>query len=234
MIDILLVNPTLNAYKFVDFFKEKGITYNIVITNGHLVSYDIDSEFLYNYNTSPALGNDKTFKSAVGFNLAGQRLVEKLTQEDKILLANVKDKSTARLENWSRGNEPDGAWLFETVSYKGRHVLNCCLLLREGKWVLLRNQSITHFETQVEYAFEALDDMGIKNGPAQIIINKDETISIRTFPIDNNDTQRSIKRHFIDIWNVILQREVEAPKRALLAYYDWAERFGPTKKFQFA
>ena len=234
MIDILLVNPTLNAYKFVDLFKEKGITYNIVITNGHLVSFDIDSEFLYNYNTSPALGDDKTFISAVGFNLAGQRVIEKLTQADKILLSNVKDKTTARLENWNTGDEPEGTWLFETVSYKGRHVLNCCLIFKEGKWLLFKNHSTNpYFATQVEYAFEALDDMGITNGPAQVFINKDESISIRTFPIDSTNTQSLIKKHFIDIWNVILQREVETPKRALLAYYDWAERFGPTKKFQF-
>ena len=159
-------------------------------------------------------------------------MVEKLTQADKILLSNVKDKAATRLENWNTGNEPDGTWVFETVSYKGRHVLNCGLLSREGNRHLVKKQSNPHFENQVEYAFEALDDMGIVNGPAQIFIYPDDSISMRLFPIDSLLTQNGIKRHFMDIWNVILQREVETPKRALLAYYDWAERFGPTKKFQ--
>ena len=131
MIDILLVNPTQDHYKFLDLFKEKGITYNIVITAGQLVSYSIDGEFLYNHNTGPSLSNDVTFKSAIGCNLAGQRLVEKLTQEDRILLSNLKDKATTRLKNWYDGSEQEWKFVFETSSYKGQHVLNCCLSLKE-------------------------------------------------------------------------------------------------------
>jgi hypothetical protein len=234
MIDILLVNPTQNHYNFLDFFKEKGITYNIVVTAGQLVSYSIDSKFLYNHNTGPPFSDDATFKSAIGCNLAGQRLVERLTQEDRILLSNLKDKATARLENWYNGSEQEGTFLFETVSYKGQHVLNCCLSFKEGKWTLFENQSAQEFVNKVEYAFKALDDMGIRNGPAQIFIDTGDGVSIRTYPVDDMHTQRLIKRHFMDIWNVILQREVEAPDQTLFAYHDWAERFGPTKKFQFA
>ena len=234
MIDILLVNPTENHYKFLDLFKEKGITYNIVVTAGHLASYHIDSKFLYNHNVGPSLSNDVTFKSAIGCNLAGQRLVEKLTQEDRILLSNLKDKATTRLKNWYSGAEQQGKLVFETVSYKGQHVLNCCLSFKEEKWTLFENQSDQDFVNKVEYAFEALDDMGIRNGPTQIFIDTGNGVSIRTFPLDGTPAHRFIKRHFMDIWNVILQREVDTPAKSLVAYQEWAEQFGPTKKFQFA
>jgi hypothetical protein len=101
---------------------------------------------------------------------------------------------------------------------------------KDAKWSLIKDQTLPFFINGVESAFAFLDSVGILNGPSQVFIEPNGTVSVRLVPKIN--TTKVSTRSFLDIWPYVLTLEVEQPKKAILAFYSWVERTGPAKQFQ--
>lgn len=231
MIDLLLVNPSPASIKLVDHLKQKELSYRIVITSGHMLGYVSADENIIDLN-STSVDSSLRFKSAVAWNRAGQRLVEFL--KDQIVLKNVNELSANRLRSYLSTNEfVPNSLIIETVSYKGKHVLASVMINKEGQWKLFKEQEHPYFVDSIEKAFSVLNENGVINGPAQVFINNNKHY-IKLCPIDSEYVQRSVKKHYIDIWPTILQLEVNDPEKTLSSFCKWDEEHGPSKKFQLA
>jgi hypothetical protein len=231
MIDLLLVNPSPNGIKLVNYLRPKELSYKIVITSGHMLGYASADENIIDLNTT-SVDSSLQFKSAVAWNHAGQRFVEFI--KDQIVLRNVDGLAENRLKSYLSISEfAENALIVETVSYKGRHVVNSVMVNNGGQWKLFKEQDHPYYIDSIEKAFNILDENGVINGPAQVFINENNHY-IKLCPVDSEYVQRSVKKHYADIWPVVLKLEVDNPKKTLLSFYDWTERHGSSKKFQLA
>jgi len=202
MIDLLLVNPTANATRFIDYLKERKLTYKIVVTGGVMLGY-VPHEHLIDLNTSP-IDTELKCKSAIAWNFAGQRFVEAINSQ--IVLTNTPHQSKERLMS-SAADVPivENSTIFETVSCKGKHVLLSAMIYKNGGWTLFKNQYHPFFIYNTKRAFTELDTIGVLNGPAQVFLCPTSKISsIKLHPIDSDYIYNSVTNHFIDVWLSVL------------------------------
>ena len=230
MIDLLLVNPTANAAKFINYLEERQLTYKVVVTGGAMLGY-VPLEHVIDLNTNP-IDPELKCKSAIAWNYAGQRFVEAINSQ--IVLANTHHQTKERLAS-NANNVPkvENSTIFETATYKGRHVLLSAMICKNDTWTLFKDQAHPFFIDNIERAFAELDAVGVLNGPAQVFLNpSDQSCSIKLRPVDSEYIYNAVTKHFFDIWPIVLLNEVDNPKKALLSFYDWAERKGSSKTYQ--
>jgi len=227
MTDILLVNPEAHADSYMRVLTDRGLTAQIIQTQGSLFAYPAEYNAI-NLN-SMALSTDVTYKSAIAWNKPGQLLIESMLP-GQVLLKNVGHVGLMRNYIKSPFNVEDGQ-IFNAVSYKGRHVLIDAILFKDAKWGLVTNQDSAKFANNIETVFAHLDTNGILNGPSQIFLEENGTYSIKLTPLRAVNEQYST-RSFLEIWLLILELEETNPKKAFNEFYNWAERTGSSKKFQ--
>jgi hypothetical protein len=225
MIDLLLVNPTANATKFIDYLEERKLTYKIVVTGGAMLGY-VPQEHLIDLNINP-IDTESTYKSAIAWNFAGQRFVEAINSQ--IVLANTPHQLKERLvSNAVDVPKVENSTIFETVTCKGKHVLLSAMIYKNGKWILFKDQAHPFFVDNVKRAFTELDSIGVLNGPALVFLcPTDKTCSIKLHPVDSDYIYNSVTNHFFDVWLPVLS--ASNPREA---FDDWVERNGSNKTYQ--
>jgi hypothetical protein len=225
MIDLLLLNPGEQAEPLCRALSANKISYQIVTTNGQMFAYPPELEIL-DLNTNPWDKSQK-YKSGIAWNSSGQRWLDGIS--DQIILNNrpIVDRKEYYLTSKF---EVELGKMFNILSYKGRHVIIDAFVYKDAKWNLIKDQTLPFFINGVEDAFAFLDSVGILNGPSQVFIEPNGTVSVRLVPKIN--TTKVSTRSFLDIWPYVLTLEVEQPKKAILAFYSWVERTGSAKQFQ--
>lgn len=232
MIDLLLINPNKRAYDTLLTFKSQGLTCKAVVTSGYA------SEALFvNEEDRVQLKEISTVTSAMAFGPNGHRIVEELNSSEKIVLGNLSTpgRFQKRLQDYFSFDTKvkTGTWLFETVSFKGRHVLCYSKVYTEAYgWRLIdrSKQDLPFFSGRIEEVFEYLDSMGVLNGPTQVFIDNESKFSIRfCFGIQQIE---KLQKHFSHIWPEVLAQEKKDTKLGMSAFYSWADRCGSSKRFE--
>lgn len=226
MIDLLMLNPGAQAGPLVRALEAGNVSYQILTTAGQMFAYPPGLNIL-DLNTSP-WDRSKIYKSALSWTNGGQRWLDSL--DDQIVLHNkpVIDRAEHYLSNKF---EFELGKLFNTISYKGQHVIIDAFVYKNAKWNVIKDQTLPFFINGVESAFTFLDSVGILNGPCQVFIEPSGKSMIRMVPKALGPVNIST-RSFIDIWPTILSLEDTKPASARLAFYSWIVRTGPAKQFQ--
>lgn len=230
MIDLLLVNPGELRYQRLADFKRPGLNCKVLLTSGfkqnagHVLAEDI-----------VAVEDITKVTSAIGFAPIGLGLLEKLNLSNKITLGNSKSKEhIEKRSKYYLGREAlVGDWILEFVSYKGRHVLCHAMFYNPayGWRMIARNkQDLPFFSNLVEDAVNFLDYLGILNGPNQVNFSSTQEFNLR--PFYGGKTVSESQKVFDAIWPLVLEKEKIDPKMAMTAFYTWAERLGPSKRFE--
>lgn len=225
MIDLLLLNPGEQAESLCRVLDANKVSYQIVTTNGQMFAYPPELNVI-DLNTNP-WDKSQIYKSGIAWNNGGQRWLDGISEQ---VILNNKPIVSRKEYYLTNKFEVELGKMFNILSYKGRHVIIDAFVYKDAKWNLIKDQTLPFFINGVESAFTFLDKVGILNGPSQVFIEPDGKISIRMVPKIN--TQKISTRTFLDIWPYVLTLEVEQPKKAILAFYSWAERTGPSKQFQ--
>jgi hypothetical protein len=226
MIDLLMLNPGAQAGPLVRALEAGNGSYQILTTAGQMFAYPPGLNIL-DLNSSP-WDRSKIYKSALSWTTGGQRWLDGL--DNQILLHNkpVADRTEHYLTSKFKS---ELGKLFNTISYKGQHVIIDAFVYKDAKWNLIKDQTLPFFIDGVESAFAFLDSIGIQNGPCQVFIEPQGKAMIRMVPKDLGTANIST-RSFIDIWPTILSLEEAKPASAKLAFYSWIVRTGPAKQFQ--
>lgn len=232
MIDLLLINPHKKAYNTLLAFKAQGLTCKAVITPGYA-----NEALFVNEEDRVQLKEISTATSAIAFGKNGQNIVEELNSAGKITLGNSSTPARfqKRLQDYFNFDTPikTGTWIFETVSFKGRHVLCYSKFYDEAYgWLSIdrSKQDLPSFSGRIEELFEYLDDTGVLNGPTQVYVDGESKFSIR-FCFGVQQTEK-LQKHFSKIWPEVLAREKKDTKLAMMSFYSWAERYGSSKRFE--
>jgi hypothetical protein len=228
MIDLLLLNPNEQAAPLARLLTANNVSYQIVTTNGQMFGYPTDLNVL-DLNTT-MWDKEQVYKSGIAWNFSGQLWLDGIS--DQVILHNK--PLIDRKEHYITTKfEVELGKMFNILSYKGRHVIIDAFVYKDAKWNIIKDQTLPFFVNGVEDAFTYLDTAGILNGPSQVFIEPNGKISVRLIPKAFGNAAIST-RNFLDIWPQLLTLEVDQPKKALLAFYSWAERSGSTKQFQLA
>lgn len=231
MIDLLLINPHETAYNMLLDFKSQGLACKALVTPGYA------SEALFvNEEDRVRLKEISTVTTAMAFGQNGQSIAEELNSAGKVVLGNLSTPSRfqKRLQSFYQHDTKvkTGTWLFEIVSFKGRHVLCYSKFYNEAygwKFIDRTKQDLPFFSGRIEEVFEYLDTMGVLNGPTQVYIDNESKFSIRFCPRIQDVKQ--LQKHFSHIWPEVLAQEKKDTKLAMSAFYSWADRFGSAKRF---
>lgn len=234
MIDLLLINPHETAYNALLPFKSQGLTCKAVLTPGY-----VNEAHFVDLQDRILIKDVDTVTSAMAFGQNGQRIVEELNSAGKVVLGNLSTPSRfqKRLQDYFNFDTKvkTGTWLFETVSFKGRHVLCYSKFYNEAygwKFIGRSKQDLPFFSSRIEEVFEYLDSMGVLNGATQVYIDNESKFSIRFCPgIQNSE---KLQKHFSHIWPEVLVQEKKETRLAMSAFYSWADRFGSAKRFDIA
>lgn len=228
MIDLLLVNPESRTDDLISALSVHNITVQIAKTSGKTFEYannlnviDLDKSQVY---------QDQGFISAIAFDYHGQLWLDSISNQiwlhNKPLVDRTANYLTSKFE-------VEFGKMFNILSYKGRHVIVDAFVYKDAKWNVIKDQTLPFFVNGVEDAFTFLDAAGILNGPSQVFIEPSGKVHVRLIP-KAIDFSKTSTRNFLDIWPHLLTLEVEQPKKAILAFYSWVERTGPSKQFQLA
>lgn len=236
MIDLLLINPHESAYNtLLPIFKSQDLICKSIVTPDYLheAKWVTDEDHVF-------LEDITMVTTALGFGLNGQSLVETLNSTGKIVLGNLSwsDLVQKRLQhylNFSNTKINNETWLFETVSFKGRHVL-CYSKFYNHEWKFIgrSEQNLPFFSDKIEEVFEYLDVMGISNGPAQVYIDSESKFQINLDMWANNLDKinlNQLQKHFIHIWPKVLAQGKKNTKLAISTFYRWVDQFGSSKRF---
>jgi len=228
MIDLLLLNPGEQAQALVSALSVNNVNYQIVTTNGQMFAYPPSLDVL-DLNTNP-WDKSQIYKSSIAWNVNGQRWLDGIS--DQVVLNNR--PLIDRKENYITNKfEVELGKMFNILSYKGRHVIVDAFVYKNATWNIIKDQTTPFFVNGVEDAFTFLDTVGILNGPSQVFIEPSGKVSVRLVP-KNITVASASTRKFLEIWPYLLTLEVEQPKKAILAFYNWVERTGSAKQFQLA
>jgi hypothetical protein len=230
MIDLLLINPGELRYQRLADFKKQGLNCKVVLTSG----FEQNAGYVLAEDIVRA-DNITKVTSAIGFASVGLGLLEKLNLSNKITLGNSKSKEhIEKRAKYHLGREAlVGDWMLEFVSYKGRHVLCHAMFYNPAygwKMIARNKQDLPFFSTLVEDAVDFLDDLGILNGPNQVNFSNTQEFNLR--PFYGGKTISKSQKLFDTAWLLVLEKEKIDPRLALTAFYAWAERFGPSKRFE--
>jgi hypothetical protein len=225
MIDLLLVNPGEQAEPLARALDANNISYQIVTTMGQMFGYLPELNAL-NLNNN-VWDREQIYKSAMAWNSGGQKWLDGISEQ---VILNNKPIVSRKEYYLTNKFEVELGKMFNILSYKGRHVIIDAFVYKGAKWSLIKDQTLPFFINGVESAFTFLDSVGILNGPSQVFIEPNGTVSVRQVP--KISPTKVSTRSFLDIWPYVLTLEVEQPKKAILAFYSWVERTGPAKQFQ--
>lgn len=228
MIDLLLVNPENRTDELVAALSVHNITVQVAKTSGKTFEYSNNLNVIDLAKSQ--VYQDEGFISAIAFDYHGQLWLDSIS--DQIWLHNK--PLVDRTANYPTTKfEVELGRVFNILSYKGRHVIVDAFVYKDAKWIVIKDQTLPFFVNGVEDAFAFLDTVGILNGPSQVLLEPNGKVSVRLTPKEIGSTKIST-RNFLDIWPHLLTLEVEQPKKAILAFYSWVERTGPSKQFQLA
>jgi len=230
MIDLLLVNPPKYAYNLMPSFRSQGLDCKVVITPG----YADQAAFVQDDGNNISLSSVDSVTTALAFGPNGQRIVEGLNSAGKIVLGNISSPShfQRRLQHYLADKPSTGAWKFDLVSFKGRHVLAYAKFYNEAYgWKLIdrTKQDLPFFSGRIEEVFEFGDHMGIQNGPWQIYIDNESNFRCRF--CFGKESSTGFQKHFEHIWPSVLLHMKEDSKKAAAAFYNWSDRNGSSKRF---
>ena len=230
MIDLLLVNPGELRYQRLADFKNLGLNCKVLLTS----SFKQNADHVLEEDIVQA-NNITKVTSAIGFAPVGLGVIEKLNLSNKITLGN--SKTTEHIEKRSKyclSREPlVGDWILEFVSYKGRHVLCHAMFYNPAygwRMISRSKQDLPFFSTLVENAVDFLDNLGILNGPNQVNFSNTQEFNLR--PSYGGKTISESQKLFDTAWPLVLEKEKIDPRLAMTAFYAWAERHGPSKRFE--
>jgi hypothetical protein len=228
MIDLLLINPGEQAQALVSALSVNNVSYQIITTNGQMFAYPPSLDVL-DLNTNP-WDRSQQYKSSIAWNVSGQRWLDGISEQVVLNNKPLIDRKEHYLTNKF---EVELGKMFNILSYKGRHVIIDAFVYKNAKWNIIKDQTTPFFVNGVEDAFTFLDAAGILNGPSQVFIEPNGKVHVRLVP-KNITVDSASTRKFLEIWPYLLTLEVEQPKKAILAFYSWVERTGPSKQFQLA
>jgi len=212
MIDLLMLNPGAQADPLACALDANNVSYHIVTTSGQMFAYPPELSIL-DLNTNP-WDRSQIYKSALSWTNGGQRWLDGLANQ--IVLHN--EPLPTRAEYYLADKfEFELGKMFNTLSFKGQHVIIDAFVYKDAKWSLIKDQTLPFFINGVERAFTFLDHVGVLNGPCQVFIKPDGKLSIR---------------RFLDIWPAVLALEVTDSIEASNVFHSWIERTGPAKQFQ--
>lgn len=229
MIDLLLINPAEHAYASLTEFKSQGLNCKVVITPGYAkqATFVQDSDIV-------ALSSVSSVTTALAYGPNGQRIVEELSSAGKILLTNMGSPAhfQKRLQYYLKDEIETGTWLYELVSFDGRHVLSYAKFYNSTygwKLAVREKQDLPFFSSRIEKVFDIADQLGVRNGPSQIYIDNEENFNCRF--CFGNQSASQLQKHFKHIWPIILIHAKDNPKKATVSFYDWVDRNGSSKRF---
>ena len=227
--ELLLVNPPDTAIGYIFSLLGKEVDVTVVITSSAVQNELLDRDLIkvIDLETSE-WDKSQTIISAISWNKAGQQFLDSIA--DQIVLKNPAETADARMNLYYRPDMQDGAYMVDTISYQGRHILCSVMIKTEQTWAFVQDQSNQQFIDNIETAFQILDETGIINGPCRVFIDQDSKIVKPSLP-DWLFIENQVTKKFLDIWPDVISLQTESPKKAFLKFYEWAETHGPSKKF---
>jgi hypothetical protein len=226
MIDLLLVNPGAQAETLTRVLTANHVSYQIVTTGEQTFAYPAELTVI---DLNATVWNSvQQYKSAIAWNVKGQLWLDNISSQVVLHNRPLLDRKETYL---IKPFEIELGKVFNVLSYKGRHVIIDAFVYKDAKWNIFKDQSQPFFINGVEDAFKFLDLMGILNGPSRVFVEPGGKVYVQLVP-KATDANKISSRNFLDIWPYLLTLEVQQPKKAILAFYSWAERTGPSKKFQ--
>lgn len=233
----LLVDPTETALKIIPYFLQEELKVGIAITKQYqthdiLRNIDVNVDF-FDLNIDD-WNSDLKITSAVSWSYSGARFLNDISSQ--ITLSNI---STDLIKGYRvsqyLANTPiyESTVYFETLSYKGRHVLIGAFKFVDNQWKLYQEFDSKEFQNYIESVYSNLDSAGVINGPGQSFCFSDGTIRIKQHTANGNwiINRNLVTRNFVDIWPTVVKNEDTNPKRSINKFYQWVDSTGSSKRF---
>lgn len=232
--DFLLVDPSDIMLKLIPGFLSAKVSVGVVFTEKGIVPENIDADNVSIIELrNNSWNNQLQIVSAVAWSYPGYQFLESISNQ--ILLSNIDNKifKLHRQQQYLTNPVRNGTTYFETLSYKGRHVLINASKFNDSKWSvgLDFDQQLTD---QIELVWANLDNTGVINGPCQTYLLPDGSIKLK-FNTANASwvaNKGLVTRHLLDVWPWVVEAERTNPKRSINRFYSWVERTGNAKRFR--
>ncbi len=222
--DLLLINPPASYKNLTSVLTAQGVSYQIMVTNGVLLSY-IEEPFV-DLNTEPLDRVTTQWGHVFAWDKKGFLLAKFLSSKglikfpypDTLTLENYADY--ARVEEYSA--------IVNTISYNKTHVLSYVLLYTENKWVFFRNQEHPLFHSIVNTAFDYINSVGVETGILQTVITG-QHVRFKFGPPTDADLLAKVDKNYMDIFPLLLKQSSE---ESIQMFDSWSEKHRPLKNFK--
>lgn len=234
----LLIDPTETALKLIPYFLQEDLKVGITITKQYqtfdiLKNIDTKVDF-FDLNIN-SWNNELKITSAVSWSYSGARFLNDIGSQVALSNINTDLLNSYRISQYLH-NIPiyENTVYFETLSYKGRHVLIGAFKFIDNQWKLYQDCNSKEFQNYIESAYYNLDSTGVINGPGQSFCFSDGTIKIKQHTANGNwiVNRNLVTRNFVDIWPTVVKNEDTNPKRSINKFYQWADSTGSSKRFK--
>jgi hypothetical protein len=229
--DLLLVNPPETAIGYIFSLLEQEVDLTVVITHSKWDNPMLDRDLVKVIDLETTIWDrDIKITSAISWNKAGQDLIDSIN--DQIILKNPKETIGTRNALYLKPEIAPGTYMVDTLSYRGRHIL-CSVMVKGPEiyhFVVGEHQDSPQFKSRIETVFNLLDSTGVQNGPCRTFLT-DEPVALKPSLPDRPFLENKVTKKFLDIWPKVISLEKDNPKKAHLAFYDWAESHGSSKRF---
>lgn len=235
---ILFINPSEIATRIIPAFKVKNSEVAVLLTNGRTLESGTVPADLSNVRIIDLAKEewDRSLKimSAVAWDQEGHKFLESIN--DQIALCNVNIPGYIDKRKSSYLNLPveEDTIFIDTLSYKGRHVVMSVWKYIGGQWKLFQEFKVPEFINAIEHAWANLDAQGVINGPSQSYVMPGNIIKLKFHPTNAayGASKGLVTRHWFEIWPVVIEHEINNPKKSINSFYDWVERSGSSKRFE--
>lgn len=231
---ILFINPSEIATRIIPSFGLLNTDIGILLTAGKKLETSTNLEDIKIIDLAQeSWNNDLKIVSAVAWDSEGHKFIESII--DQIVLSNVNipgyiDK---RIGSYLSSPVEEGTIFIDTLSYKGRHVVMSVWKYLSEEWKLFEDFRVPEFINAIEQAWANLDAHGAINGPSQSYITQGN-IKLKFHPTNAayGASKGLVTRHWFEIWPVVIEHELDNPKKSIMKFYEWVEKSGSSKRFQ--
>jgi len=237
MNNFLLINPRGELANFYQNVNPELVDCYVVNTNQNRDFLTDEQRPFYKVFTPDTLPEDVNFVSAISNDALGFDYLEKLNSADRILFANDKSLSQARIDSFLLGEPTYNVRIVEVFGFYGRYVTisGWDVDISNYQWTLLNPTSLEEWDSLVDRSFNALEHIGYINGPAQIFFNEEgKLVGIKFQPLvwlTGGRGNQLIGRHWADIWPTLLADKNENNKGFFKCFYEWSRSSGNVRKY---
>lgn len=234
----LLIDPTETALELIPYFLKEELEVGIVITKEYTsqsILKNVSASVKFFDLAIDEWNSKLSIVSAVSWSYAGAKFLNKISNQIKLANASAAELKKQLIDQYFY-NIPlyNNTSYFETLSYKGRHVLIGAFSYIDGKWSLYTDFNSSEYKNLIESVYLNLDNLGIINGPGQSFCLPHGDIKVKQHTANGNwvINRNLVTRNFLDIWPTVVKNEESNPKKSINKFYQWADSGGSTKKFK--